>query len=59
LKQKHRVREIIVSALQGQLENIDFAALSAKKLRVYAPKCGQGKTKIDLFRDFFYKNRQR
>jgi hypothetical protein len=21
----------------------------------YAPKCGQGKTKIDLFRDFFTK----
>jgi hypothetical protein len=21
----------------------------------YAPKCGQGKTKIDLFRDFFRK----
>jgi hypothetical protein len=25
--------------------------------KLYAPKCGQGKTIIDLFRDFFYKNR--
>jgi hypothetical protein len=31
------------------------ALLRGDVQKPYAPKCGQGKTKIDLFRDFFTK----
>ncbi|CAH1373407.1 unnamed protein product [Tenebrio molitor] len=33
----------------------DCAHLRGDVQKPYAPKCGQGKTKIDLFRDFFTK----
>jgi uncharacterized protein (DUF983 family) len=29
---------------------------AAEMQKPYAPKCGQGKTKIDLFRDFLQKS---
>jgi hypothetical protein len=56
LKQKHRVREIVVSALRGELGNTDFEAMSAKNYEYMRQNVDREKQKLTYFGFFLQKS---